>query len=116
MAKFTKLNIGDIVASSGGRVWKKLSVESEESLITFTIAGTSYQAKEGMTWAEWIVSEYNTDKLVNDNGIIRDSSGDTDMQVAAQNIPGFSVSATERIISNGKYYWVAASHGGGSND
>lgn len=28
MAKFTKLNIGDAVASSGGRVWKKLSAES----------------------------------------------------------------------------------------
>lgn len=30
MAKFTKLNIGDSVASSGGRVWKKLSAESTE--------------------------------------------------------------------------------------
>ena len=29
-------------------------------LITFTIAGTSYQAEEGMTWGEWIESEYNT--------------------------------------------------------
>lgn len=30
------------------------------TLITFTIAGTSYQAEEGMTWAEWIASSYNT--------------------------------------------------------
>lgn len=30
------------------------------SLITFTIAGTSYQAEEGMTWAEWCESDYNT--------------------------------------------------------
>lgn len=30
MAKFTKLNIDDSVASSGGRVWKKLSAESAE--------------------------------------------------------------------------------------
>lgn len=30
MAKFTKLNIGDSVASGGGRVWKKLSAESAE--------------------------------------------------------------------------------------
>lgn len=39
MAKFTKLNIGDIVASSGGRVWKKLSVESADDIsgyITFS--------------------------------------------------------------------------------
>ena len=30
------------------------------SLISFTISGTSYQAKEGMTWGEWVESEYNT--------------------------------------------------------
>lgn len=30
MAKFTKLNIGDSVASGSGRVFKKLSAESEE--------------------------------------------------------------------------------------
>ena len=29
-------------------------------LISFTIAGTSYQAEEGMTWEEWCDSEYNT--------------------------------------------------------
>lgn len=27
--------------------------------ISFTIAGTSYQAEEGMTWAEWCDSSYN---------------------------------------------------------
>lgn len=60
MAKFTKLNIGDIVASSGGRVWKKLSAESAKATITFTVAGTEYQAEDGMTWAEWCESDYNT--------------------------------------------------------
>lgn len=29
-------------------------------LITFTIEGKEYQAEEGMTWAEWCDSEYNT--------------------------------------------------------
>lgn len=28
--------------------------------ITFTIDGTSYTAEEGMTWEEWVESEYNT--------------------------------------------------------
>lgn len=28
--------------------------------ITFTIAGTSYKALSGMTWGEWVESEYNT--------------------------------------------------------
>lgn len=29
--------------------------------ITFTINDTSYQAEEGMTWKDWVNSEYNTD-------------------------------------------------------
>ena len=28
--------------------------------ISFTIAGTSYQAEQGMTWGEWVASSYNT--------------------------------------------------------
>lgn len=27
--------------------------------INFTIDGTSYQAEEGMTWAQWVLSDYN---------------------------------------------------------
>lgn len=30
-------------------------------LISFTIAGTTYQAEEGMTWQQWVASSYNTD-------------------------------------------------------
>lgn len=30
-------------------------------LITFTIDGTTYQANEGMTWSDWVYSNYNTD-------------------------------------------------------
>ena len=29
-------------------------------MISFTIVGTSYQAEEGMTWEQWVNSEYNT--------------------------------------------------------
>ena len=49
--------IGDInsilesIINGGGNV----------SLITFTIAGTEYQAEEGMTWEEWVNSEYSND-------------------------------------------------------
>ena len=31
------------------------------TIINFTIDGTSYQAEEGMTWAEWVESAYNND-------------------------------------------------------
>lgn len=48
----------------------------EANLITFTIDGTEYKAEEGMTWGEWIDSEYNTfgfrltpyNKVTNDAG------------------------------------------------
>lgn len=35
-------------------------VNKSVSLISFTIAGTTYEAEEGMTWSEWISSSYNT--------------------------------------------------------
>ena len=37
------------------------NLDSSVSLISFTIVGTRYQAVEGMTWREWVESEYNTD-------------------------------------------------------
>lgn len=35
-------------------------VESDVTLISFTIDGTTYQAEEGMTWKQWVESDYNT--------------------------------------------------------
>ena len=37
----------------------KLIWKSVKSLISFTIDGTQYQAEEGMTWEDWVNSEYN---------------------------------------------------------
>ena len=100
--KFTKLNIGDAVASSGGRVWKKLSVESAESLISFTIDGTSYQAEEGMTWGEWCESDYNTGSYyVNEN-----LGGWVILSSTSWVIPNGSLDhiyGTDVIISDGEY-------------
>ena len=47
---------------SGGVGIKAITIEEVGTvLISFTIDGWgTYQAKEGMTWAEWIESEYNT--------------------------------------------------------
>lgn len=41
-----------------------VTVEKAVNLISFTIYGISYQAEEGMTWAEWAVSIYNTDGYI----------------------------------------------------
>lgn len=59
-----------LVTSDIGSIFKYIGVGSvyengvlyvvEENLISFTIDGTIYQAKEGMTWGEWIDSSYNT--------------------------------------------------------
>lgn len=35
-------------------------------IITFTIDGTEYTADKGMTWREWVNSEYNTIGLIVD--------------------------------------------------
>ena len=37
-----------------------LETVSSSSTISFSIKGVSYQAEEGMTWAEWVDSDYNT--------------------------------------------------------
>ncbi len=34
---------------------------NESSVISFTIDGATYNAYEGMTWGQWVDSEYNTD-------------------------------------------------------
>ena len=44
-------------------------------LISFTIDGTSYQAEEGMTWGDWVNSEYDNDEFrVDINAIKKGSS------------------------------------------
>ena len=48
--------------------------------INFTIDGTSYQADAGMTWAEWVESDYNTGEFVlgidiDGDPMIRSSNG-----------------------------------------
>lgn len=50
MAKFTKLNIGDSVASGGGRVWRKLSAESaQEELLGTWVLNSSIDSSTNPT-------------------------------------------------------------------
>ena len=65
---YTDANGGefDAAPSSGGSGGSgvgisKITIEEVgTALISFSIGGTTYQAEEGMTWGEWINSEYNT--------------------------------------------------------
>ena len=38
-----------------------LTENATRKVISFTINGTTYQTQEGMTWGEWVKSEYNVD-------------------------------------------------------
>lgn len=74
------------------------------NLITFTIDGTSYQAGDGMTWEEWLSSEYNTGSYYTTGGWIRKSNS---------NIVGLSVGnpifAWNNISANTAYIIITTS-------
>lgn len=40
----------------------------QAALISFTISGTSYQAEEGMTWEQWVNTDYNTNNKYSRGG------------------------------------------------
>lgn len=59
-------------AESGGTEWDG----SYAILMSFTIGDTTYQAEDGMTWGEWVASDYNTGGvIVNENGYVYTSGG-----------------------------------------
>lgn len=76
------------------------------NLITFTIEGTEYQAEEGMTWEEWVDSEYNVIGAFIYYDLI--FVGSEFIITSAY----LSVQSNELILQ-GENYMV--SHGGGSN-
>lgn len=78
----------------------------------FTIKGTTYYAEDGMTWGEWVESEYNTDGyVVDDYGYIRLVGGTGNYSV--QDSSTKPVVLSDIIIANETYDYD--SHGGGSN-
>ena len=83
--KFLKsLNIGD------GNIYKPLPLVTSDDdgkilmvtdgewgagyvykpLISFTISGNTFHAEKGMTWAEWVASDYNTDGFVIQSNLV----------------------------------------------
>lgn len=46
------------------QVLSNSSDSPSSGLITFTIDGVEYQAEQGMTWAVWCESSYNTDGFI----------------------------------------------------
>lgn len=75
-------------------------------LITFTIDGTTYQAIDGMTWEEWVNSEYNVNQeyFLYSNTIFNSSR----THLVAE------VNGTDTITDNSAYT-LQHINGGGSN-
>lgn len=71
-------------------------------LITFTIDGTTYQAIDGMTWGEWVNSEYNTiGAYISNDTIMTKGNRHIDTDSFGTNFPP---EPTTKIISDGTYY------------
>lgn len=66
--------------------------------ISFTISGVSYEADDGMTWADWVSSSYNTDGYREDNGELYNSEW-----AAIENTNSQTCMATDYIINGGTY-------------
>lgn len=67
----------------------------ENGTITFTVAGTEFQADDGMTWAEWCESDYNTH-----GAYINLGNGAMTVWWQAQSGTKFyAISTTESIVS-----------------
>ena len=92
--------------NDGGEVEKPV-VET----ITFDITGEKKTAEKGMTWGEWVASEYNTDGYEVDGERIKLYDGAYN-QYISMGEPGVDsnwttlVSGSEQIIENYSYYKV----------
>ena len=70
--------------------------------ISFTIEGVSYQAEEGMTWAEWVNSPYNEDSFKVLDEWIFTSNGMMEVYLGEER----GVLTTEVIIADFKYFLI----------
>ena len=88
-----------------GTFYYDVEMVDKVQLITFTIDDTEYQAEAGMTWGEWIGSEYNynNDDITIDNGVPKNIVGDRIYDETKS-----WVSADDEII-DGKNYQIGLS-------
>ena len=70
------------------------------NLITFTIEDVEYQAEEGMTWGEWVESDYNTNTFIIVDNTIQQGLTLID-----------NVSTSVMIVKN-KVYYIIIQNGG----
>lgn len=82
-----------------------IAIQESLFLITFTVDGDEYQAEKGMTWTEWVESEYSPE-----GNFRADNSNVHYIETGAENprggvaIDGKWVHPADGIIANGVYY------------
>ena len=85
--------------------------DGEEILITFYIDNIEYQAIEGMTWEEWVNSEYNVDEFWCDgNYYVRPNGRST----AIVNINSIAENPSFAICDGCAYHTLGVGNSGGS--
>lgn len=110
----------DVVGGNGvPRGWTvKFDGDEDVELLEFTIDGTEYQAEEGMTWSEWVGSEYNVINasiyLQSNNVALITVGVQQGLPVILYDSNGGSVFATQKIITNNNYTAQTIGGGGGS--
>lgn len=83
---------------------------STPTLISFTLDGKEYQAEEGMTWADWVASEYNTGRYRADGYHVSDEYSNP-----IENSADVWQYPTDYIIVNESYNATSGTHSGGMN-
>ncbi|MBQ3348492.1 hypothetical protein IJG90_03180, partial [Candidatus Saccharibacteria bacterium] len=76
------------------------------TLISFTINGTTYQAEDGMTWGEWVNSDYNIDGYTIDYeyATIRAPVDTSPPKYVSDSDDGSSPSPSSTIVANHSFY------------
>lgn len=79
-----------------------LSTEETVKTISFTIDGTTYNAEEGMTWTQWVNSDYNSSShvVIFDGAVVLKDNGGTSTS-SGRKISGVEVTD---IIIDGETY------------
>lgn len=98
---YTNGDIYEVVQEGSGSVKFKAYTPNTATLISFTIDGTSYQAEEGMTWAQWVDSSYNTGSFTVNMEYVYDST--LNYSVATSGKFPKSVSLSDTIQSQNNY-------------
>ena len=69
--------------------------------ISFTVGDDTYQAEDGMTWAEWVASDYNTDGYYIQGSLVMYNGGYLSLVTA-------NVAPTDTIVADAAYGKIAS--------